>query len=252
MDCIVVIQARMGSTRLPGKAMIPLDGKPAIVHEVDRAARVDGIDRGDVVVATSDSPSDDVLEYTVRNVGATVFRGSEEDVLGRIASAVADRDADIAVRMCGDNTLITPQLLTTLKQRVRDGECSYATSKYRHTFPIGHNADAFTSDVIADAADTADTDHHREHVAQFFKDNWTDIDAVNVTADEVFETEFIESVPSFRQLRLTLDEAKDYRVLSKVYDDVRYDDVLDTRDAIRYIVDNDLGWINSDVDQQVW
>jgi len=252
MHSIVVIQARMGSTRLPGKAMIPLDGKPALVHEINRAAAVGGISREDVVVATSKKPRDDVLEFTAKEAGATVYRGSETNVLHRIADAVRDRDADLAVRKCGDNTLIAPRLLATLRDRIRTMDVGYASSKFEHTFPIGHNADAFTKEMIVHAADVVDSEHHEEHVAQFFKDNRETIAAVNVKANEMFDESFIESVPAFRQLRLTLDEAADYRFLSRVYEDVAYDEILDTRDAIEYIVRNDLREINQEVDQQVW
>lgn len=252
MNSIVVIQARMGSSRLPGKAMLPLDGTPAIVHEINRAAHVDGVDRKDVVVATSEKPRDDILEFTAREAGATVYRGSEANVIGRIANAVEDAGADIAVRMCGDNTLIDPRLLGTLLHRVRDDEISYASSKFEHTFPIGHNADAFTRDMIVRAAADADSEYHMEHVAQYFKDHRDEIPSTNVTADEVFGSEFLKSVPSFPELRLTLDEADDYRLLEHVYDQVAYDNALDTEDAIRYITDSGLRKVNIDVKQQVW
>lgn len=252
MDAIVVIQARMGSSRLPGKAMLPLDGTPAIGHEISRASCVGGIDRKDVVVATSEKPRDDILEFTAAEAGATVYRGSESNVIGRIANAVEETGADIAVRMCGDNTLIDPRLLGELLRRVRNDEISYASSKFEHTFPIGHNADAFTRELIARAATNVDSEYHMEHVAQYFKDRRDEISSANVTADEIFEPELVESTPSFPELRLTLDEAEDYRLLKRVYDRVAYKDVLDTEDAIRYITDSGLRDLNSDVEQQVW
>lgn len=252
MHGVVIIQVRMGSSRLPGKAMLPLDGTAALVHEINRANQVAGIDLEDVVVATSEKPQDDILAFTACDAGATVYRGAEEDVLGRIAGAVKAQNADFAIRMCGDNTLISPQLLATLKHRIETGRVAYASSKFEHTFPIGHNADAFTADMIAHAAHVADSTHNREHIAQFFKENRNDLDAVNVRADEVFDRTFIESIPDFRKLRLTLDEADDYRLLFNVYDRVQYDSVLDTRDAITHIIKNDLRRINANVEQEVW
>lgn len=252
MDAIVVIQARMGSSRLPGKAMLPLDGTPAIVHEINRAFSVDGIGRQDVVVATSEKPRDDILEYTAEEAGATAYRGSESNVIGRIANAVEDAGADIAVRMCGDNTLIDPRLLEELLRRVREDDISYASSKFEHTFPIGHNADAFTRETIARAAANVASEYHMEHVAQYFKDHRAEISSANVTAAEIFPPELVESTPSFPELRLTLDEADDYRLLSHVYDQVPYDGVLDTENAIRYISENGLRQMNSAVEQQVW
>lgn len=252
MDAIVVIQARMGSSRLPGKAMLPLDGTPAIVHEINRASNVDGIGRQDVVVATSEKPRDDILEFTAEEAGATVYRGAESNVIGRIANAVEDAGADRAVRMCGDNTLIDPSLLEELLGRIRDDEISYASSKFEHTFPIGHNADAFTGELIARAATEVDSEYHMEHVAQYFKDHRDEISSINVTADEIFTPDLVESTPSFPELRLTLDEAKDYRLLKRVYDRVAYENILDTEKAIRYITDSGLRDVNMEVEQQVW
>lgn len=242
----------MGSSRLPGKAMLPLDGTPALVHEINRAVSVDGIEGENVVVATSEAPRDDIIEITARDTGAEVYRGSEANVIGRIANAVEDADADIAVRLCGDNTMIDPKLPETLLEKVRVNGITYASSKFEHTFPIGHNADAFTCEMITHAARDADSDRHREHVAQYFKASREEIPAVNVTAEEVFGREFVDSIPALPKLRLTLDEADDYRLLSRVYEDISYDQIVETKEAIRYIVDNDLHRINADVDQQVW
>ncbi|GAB7008094.1 cytidylyltransferase domain-containing protein [Halorubrum trueperi] len=252
MDAIVAVQARMGSSRLPGKAMLPLDGTPALVHEINRAVSVDGIDHEDVVVATSETPRDNIIAITAKDAGATVYRGSEANVIGRIANAVEEVDADIAVRLCGDNTLIDPRLPETLLDMVRKDGIEYASSKFEHTFPIGHNVDGFTRGTITRAAQDADSDHHREHVAQYFKAYQDEVTAVNVTAEEVFGSEFVESIPAFRKLRLTLDEADDYRLLSRVYEEVSYDQIVETKKAIRYIVDNNLHRINADVEQQVW
>lgn len=252
MDAIVVIQVRMGSSRLPGKAMLPLDGTPALVHEINRAVSVDGIDHGDVVVATSGAPRDDIIEVTAKDAGASVYRGSEANVIGRIANAVEQAGADIAVRLCGDNTMIDPKLPKKLIDTVRQNGIEYASSKFEHTFPIGHNADGFTRDMITRAAQDADSDYHREHVGQYFKEHRDEVSAVNVTAEEVFRSEFVDSIPSLRKLRLTLDKADDYRLLSRVYEEINYDMIIETKDAIRYIINNDLQQINADVEQQVW
>lgn len=252
MDAAIVIQARMGSSRLPGKVMLPLDGVSALVHEIDRAASVTGIDRHDIVVATSREIQDDIIDVTAREAGVQVYRGPESDVIARVTNAVKDVDADIAVRLCGDNTLIDPQLPEALLNEVRRDGVAYASSKFERTFPVGHNADAFTRDMIVRAATDADSDYHREHVAQYFKEHRDEMSTASVTAEEVFGDEFVNSVPGLSELRLTLDEADDYRFLSRVYEELAYDRIVETTDAIRYIVNNDLQQINADVEQAVW
>jgi spore coat polysaccharide biosynthesis protein SpsF len=252
MDRVVVLQVRMGSSRLPGKAMLPLAGEPALVHEIRRAASVAPIDVSDVVVATSTESRDDILTVTAERVGATVYRGSESDVLGRVNAAVESVGADVAVRLCGDNTLIDPRLVAVLLETL-DGEgVDYVSTKFERTFPVGHNADAFTADAIARAADRAGDDHYREHVAQYFKDEPPWLEWRTVTADEVFGPDLREAVPDLTELRLTMDECDDYELLRSVYDGVPFDDVLDTGDAIRYVVENDLQSVNADVNQAVW
>jgi spore coat polysaccharide biosynthesis protein SpsF len=252
MNGVVVLQVRMGSSRLPGKAMLPLDGEPALVHEIRRAASADSIDVSDVVVATSTESRDDILALTAERVGATVYRGTESDVLGRVHEAVEAVGADAAVRLCGDNTLVDPHLVEVLFETLdRDG-VDYVSTKFERTFPVGHNADAFTADAIARAADRAEDEYHREHVAQYFKDEPSWLERRNVTADEVFERSLRERVPDLTGLRLTMDECDDYELLRRVYDGVPFDDVLDTGDAIRYVLDNDLQSVNADVDQAVW
>jgi spore coat polysaccharide biosynthesis protein SpsF (cytidylyltransferase family) len=148
--------------------------------------------------------------------------------------------------------MIDPRLPETLLNNVRQAGIEYASSKFEHTFPIGHNADAFTRDAITRAARDADSDHYREPVAQYFKEYRDEFPAVNVTAEEVFGSEFVDSIPALRKLRLTLDEADDYRLLSRVYEEISYDLIVETEEAIRYIVANDLHRINADVEQQVW
>jgi spore coat polysaccharide biosynthesis protein SpsF len=253
MDRAVVVQVRMGSSRLPGKAMLPLAGEPALVQEIRRAARTESVDVSDVVVATSERPRDDILATTATRVGATVYRGSETDVIARVHEAVESTGADAAVRLCGDNTLIDPALVDVLFERLDDTSVEYVSTKFERTFPVGHNADAFTAEMIGRAADAAVDDYHREHVAQYFKDNAGDLGSKNVTADELFDRATRESVPDLAELRLTLDESADYELLRRVYEALSEEDgYVETSDAIRYIGDNDLWTINVDVHQQVW
>lgn len=252
MDVIVVLQVRMGSSRLPGKAMLPLDGEPALVHEIRRAAAAGAVDRPDVVVATSDRPRDDIIELTAERAGATVYRGPEDNVIGRVGDAVASVGADAAVRLCGDNTLVDSRLVDRLVETLQDRGVDYASTKFERTFPVGHNADAFTAETIATAAADAADDYHREHVAQYFKDKRDRFAWANVTADQVFDPSLIESAPEFPRLRLTMDEADDYALLSRVYESVPYDEVLDTPAAIRYVVEEGLRGVNAEVTQQVW
>lgn len=252
MEVIGIIQARTGSSRLPGKVMYPLDGEPAIAHEIRRMAAVDSIALDNVVVATSTHPRDDVLETTAKQMGASVYRGSEKDVLSRIAGAVAAFDADVAVRVGGDNPLFEPGLAEALVERLREPGTEYATSRFEYTFPVGQNADGFTSELITSAADDAISSTHKEHLGQYFADNRNAFSWQNVTATEVFDESFLDSVADFRKLRLTLDEPADYELFARLYESVPYEDILDVQSAVWHLVENNLRSINQTVDQNTW
>ena len=106
---IAIIQARTGSTRLPGKVMYPLNGRPALDHVVTRTAHADSVDH--VVVATSTESTDHVIEEYAPTFGADVIRGSESNVLSRFEKAVEAHDPDIILRVTGYCPLIAPNLI---------------------------------------------------------------------------------------------------------------------------------------------
>ena len=112
MKVVPVIQARMGSSRLPGKVMLPLNCDHVLEHDVRRVASADRVD--EVVVATSEEKQDDIVERYAEREGAHVHRGSEDDVLGRMYEAASERDADVVVRVTADCPSSRQTRLTTL------------------------------------------------------------------------------------------------------------------------------------------
>ena len=118
MRVVVVVQARMGSTRLPGKILMPLAGKPILGHVLERAAAFQGVDH--VVVATTDRPVDDVVEEWATKQSWSVFRGSETDVLGRFFDAAIENEADAVVRITADNPAIDPEMGGHVVERLRE------------------------------------------------------------------------------------------------------------------------------------
>lgn len=251
MDVTVGLQARMRSSRLPGKAMLPLDGESTLVREIRRIGTASSFDREDVVVATSTRPCDDVIDWAATRVGARVHRGPEADVLGRIHAAVEESGADVVVRVTGDNPLVDPRLLDELVRTIRRADVDYVTNKVEGTFPTGLGASAFTLRAVSRTAERVEDDPYREHMGKYFRDNLDRIAWTNVTAREVFDDTFLDAIFELPNLRLTMDEPADYRLLSRVFDEASYDDILDTETAIRHIVEHDLQAINADVTQVV-
>jgi spore coat polysaccharide biosynthesis protein SpsF len=247
MHTVAVIQARMGSTRLPGKMLFGLGGRPVIQRVIQRVSAADLVD--EIVVATSDHPRDDAIEQYADQSGVTVFRGSESDVLGRVYAATRPFDPDIVVRICGDCPLIDPALVDAVVDRVADETVDYASNTVDRTFPDGIVAEAFTDESFGDVVTTAEDDQYREHVTLFYHDHAEKFYVQNITSQDVYSDSFMQHRTD---LRFVLDVAADYTVLRRVYGasaalGIR-NGVLDVRDAVRYADEHGLCEMNTDAD----
>lgn len=240
-----VIQARMGSKRLPGKVMLPLGRCHVLNHVVKRVSHASRVN--DVVVATSNQKQDDIIAQFAQNFGAEVHRGSETDVLGRLFDAAAAQDADIVVRITADCPLVAPAVLDRVIRVVERGTVDYASNVRKRTFPRGLDVEVFTFESFERVHERATDPHHREHVTPYYIENSNCFELKDVESQEVFnETQF----QNRGDLRLTLDEANDYEVLCQIYDNVPFDDILPIRDAIIYVDEHDLMKLNGDVEQK--
>lgn len=199
----VLIQARMSSTRLPGKVLAPLAGRPAIVRMVERVRRVVGAARH--VVATSDDPSDDELAEVCREHGIPCARGSLKDVLGRMVAAIPD-GTEVIVRLTGDCPLVDPGLVDLHIARYVAGGLAeaYVTNVVSRTYPDGLDVEVMSRDLLMQAERMATRASDREHVTPWIQRHATTI-AVTQTVD-------------LSDLRWVLDTAADYAILCGVYD----------------------------------
>jgi spore coat polysaccharide biosynthesis protein SpsF len=231
--------------------MFPLDSDPALIHELRRIVTASPFDPEDVVVATTDRSRDDTVEWVAETFGASVYRGSEDDVLGRVYRAADAAGADGVIRVTGDNPLVEPAVLTRLAELLRNHDLDYVSNKLNGTFPLGLGASAFTVQALQRADTTVSEDHYREHMGAYFRDSLDRFQWADISAVDVFDETLIDDVPDFSALRLTMDEADDYRLLSRIYDEIQYDQILDTATAISYISDADLRTINATVVQDV-
>lgn len=164
MNITASIQARLGSTRLPGKVLKDICGKPMLQWQVERLQRSRLLDT--VVVATTTNPSDDVIETFCRERGIDCYRGSEEDVLGRIATLVRERGVDLHVECFGDSPLVDPQIVDEFigyYLRFKDS-VDYVSSALKTTYPPGLEVALYPGEVMlqTDAAVAMD-DPLREH-----------------------------------------------------------------------------------------
>jgi spore coat polysaccharide biosynthesis protein SpsF len=162
-----IIQARMGSTRLPGKVMMEIAGRPMLAHVIERARAAEGV--GAVCVATTELARDDVLADLAKGLGAKVFRGDEEDVLARYGGAARALGADLVIRITSDCPLLDPALLSEMLARraaieATTGPVDYYSNTLVRTYPRGLDAEILPREVLARAAAEATDARAREHV----------------------------------------------------------------------------------------
>jgi spore coat polysaccharide biosynthesis protein SpsF len=221
----IVVQARMGSTRLPGKIMMPLSGVPVLAQVIRRLRDCRELWR--VIVATTDKEQDAPVADLARSVGADFYRGSEEDVLKRYYETANAYQLDVVVRITSDCPLIDPQIIDEMILRFKrensgGGRCDYLSNTLKRTYPRGLDVEVFSFQALKQAYEQAQEPHQREHVTPFIYQN-----------PEVFKVSHFVDARDYSHLRWTLDEQADYDLLQNIYEILypgnhhfRYGDVL--------------------------
>jgi spore coat polysaccharide biosynthesis protein SpsF len=170
-NIVAIIQSRMGSSRLPNKAMLSLQGKPIIEWVYRRVSASKLVNN--VTVAIPTTKVDDVLYDYLKNIGANVFRGSESDVLGRFYLAAKEKEASHIIRVCADNPFIDSEEIDNLIKYYLEHNFDYA---YNHVplnnkYPDGFGAEIISFDVLEKMYVLAKTPPQREHLMNYLWDN---------------------------------------------------------------------------------
>lgn len=208
---IVIIQARMSSSRLPGKVLAGIAGKPAIAWTIDRARRAEGIDG--VWVACSDVPADDPLAEFVESKDVDVYRGDEEDVLSRFAAIAAESGADRIVRLTGDCPFADPEIIACAIETHRESGADYVSNHLVRSYPDGLDVEVFSRQALDRTHAGATDPFLRQHVTPYIHGRlrdrlpWGDF----TTGSFVHPTDF-------SHLRWTLDEPEDLLLLNRLAD----------------------------------
>ena len=164
---VAIVQARMGSTRLPGKSLAEICGRPMLWHVVARARRSRLVSK--VVVATTDQPADDPIALMCRDEEIPCFRGSEDDVLDRFYRAAQAHSADVVVRITADCPLIDPAVIDEIVSRFKRSDCDYVSNTFRYTFPDGLDTEVFSFEALERAWREARKPSEREHVTPYLR-----------------------------------------------------------------------------------
>ena len=202
---VAIIQARMASTRLPGKVLLPLGGATVIDCVIARVEAAEGIDAICVAIPVGDR-DEPLARHLSKKPGVSVVRGSENDVLDRYMSAATASDAGIIVRITSDSPMIDPRVVSAVVAMQRATGAAYAATALETGYPAGCDAEAFTRAALTTAHAEARDQYEREHVTPFL---WR--------RPERFPAVYLDRKPDLRTLRMTLDTPEDYEFVSAVY-----------------------------------
>ena len=242
MKVVCIIQARVGSTRLPGKVLIKICGKTVLEHGIDRLKRVKNID--EIVIATTILEKDNVIVDEARRLGIKTFRGSEGDVLSRYYYAAKECNADVVVRVTSDCPLIDSEVSQKIIRFYLENidKYEYVSNTIDRTFPRGLDTEVFNFISLEMAFIKAVNISEREHVTPYIWNN-----------PKIFRLFQYKSDKDYSSLRWTLDTKEDFELINIIFkqlyfkngNNFKMDDILDL-----YKIYPELKKINTDIKQK--
>lgn len=226
MKRVVVVQARMTSSRLPGKVLMDLCGSPVLAQQIKRLKRCSRVD--DIVIATTTNSSDDPIVDLAMAQGVGCFRGSESDVLSRFVGAAGMARADVVVRVTSDCPLIDPGVTDLVIGELVDHapECDYASNVEERTYPRGLDVEAFFADVLTRMDRLGTSQQAREHVTT----------CARAERPDMFLKRHVRDIEDNSDLRWTVDYQTDLDVVRMIYErlDLASSDMA-YRDMVKYV-----------------
>lgn len=234
---VVIVQARMGSTRLPNKVLLDIEGEPTLWRVINRLSYTKTVD--EIIIATTESPSDDAIENFAKENGIKYFRGSENDVLDRYYQCAKNHQADTIVRITADCPLIDPRVVDKIVGFFKEHQdiYDYVSNVIPPTFPDGLDTEVFSFSALEKAWKEAKYTSEREHVTAYIYKNPNKFKLYNITNDI-----------DYSALRWTLDTENDLIFIREVYKMLGKDnEIFYMEDVIQLLNKNpELKNINSD------
>jgi spore coat polysaccharide biosynthesis protein SpsF len=211
---LVVVQARLGSTRLPGKVLLDLAGQPLIVRMVERVARIETPAR--IVVATTTEPADDVLVGVCQAHGIEVFRGHATDLLDRHLAVARAYGAEVIAKVPSDCPLIDPMVIDAVFARFAEGDSDYCGNLHPASYPDGNDAEVMTVEALESAWREARLDFEREHTTPFIWERPERFRLTNLAWEA--QADGRPGRDCSMSLRWTIDYPEDYELIRRVYE----------------------------------
>lgn len=229
---VATIEARMTSSRLPGKVLMPACGKSMLELMLERVARTDFVD--EIVVAMTTNNADQPIADLCARLGVQAYRGSEDDVMGRVLSAARSVEADVIVELTGDCPLIDPSIASQVVEFFLIHDFDYVSNNHLRwggsltyeSYPVGMDTEVFTVDTLARSESETQEPLDREHVS------------LHIIRSKQF-TQAIVPAPSdlrWPELGLTLDEQDDYELIRQIFEALYPKDLaFGLRDILAYL-----------------
>lgn len=230
MKVVCLVQARVGSTRLPGKILKEICGKTILHHEIDRLKKCKEID--EIVIATTDKEDDDKIVNEAKKLSVKYFRGSENDVLSRFYYAAKENNADIVVRVTSDCPCIDFEILDKMliyfKEKYKEKQVDYLSNTIKRTYPRGYDIEIFTFSALEKSYINAKKEYEREHVTPYIYDK----------TNNFLKLSF-ENKEDYSKYRVTLDTIEDFIVIKNIFENLYYKNpYFKLNDVVQYLNNN--------------
>ena len=243
MKRVIIVQARMTSTRLPGKVLMNLAGRPMLAQQLRRLKKCQRAD--EVVVATTTNTTDDPVVALADSEGIRWFRGSEQDVLSRYLGAARESKADIVVRITADCPLIDPKQTDRVIHELESHatECDYAANTIERTFPRGMDTEALFGDTLERLDRLGHSQPAREHVTFFLLEERPDLFLIRSVTDTEDNAD----------LRWTVDTMEDMTMVRRIYQELSLNERwLPYASVLEYVrAHPDVAVMNADIQQKI-
>jgi spore coat polysaccharide biosynthesis protein SpsF len=240
----IIVQARLGSTRLPGKMLLPFYQDKSILEIIlDNLKSL--LQDYPIIVATSDNPIDDKIEETALKCGVHTFRGPEDDVLQRFILAAETHNLDCIVRVCADNPFLMPEYITNLIEKMKNSEVDYLSYQFSDGTPIiKSHIGMFTEIVKLSALQKIKS----QTTEQIFLEHVTNYIYSNL---DYFKVKFL-NLPDIiferKDIRLTVDTKKDFEMTQKLYSELndenysllRLINVIDANENYKFVMSEEI------------
>ncbi|WP_445479404.1 cytidylyltransferase domain-containing protein [Lysinibacillus irui] len=231
MRIVAIIQARMGSTRLPGKILKKVNGRPLLSYQIERLQQSNYIN--DLVIATTIDEKDDlIVEFCEKN-NILSFRGSEEDVLARYYETAKAFKAEAIVRITSDCPIIDVQVVDKTIQYFIDNNFEYVSNTVERTYPRGLDTEIFTFAALEIAYNEAVLKRDREHVTAYFYTN-----------PDIFKISSVRNEIDYSKYRWTVDTEEDFQLIKNIIENLYSNNPQFTLHDTVQLMETNPDWFN--------